>query len=150
MTLCVIWQVIARAGGIASTFTDEVARFMFIWAGLIGAAYGHGQKRHLAIDLFTRHLTGQKQLYSQCLIHFLVIAFAGIVMIYGGGALTYGVYLSGQHSSTLQLPMWIVYIILPMSGVGIAFYSIYDLYEQFTASGTTKTDTSQHQHDALV
>ena len=57
LVLSVSWQVFSRyVLNSPSTFTDEVSRFLFIWVGLMGAAYTMGQKRHLAIDLLPMKL----------------------------------------------------------------------------------------------
>lgn len=34
-----------------SSFTEELARYLFIWIGILGAAYASGQQTHLAIDI---------------------------------------------------------------------------------------------------
>lgn len=134
LLLCVIWQVLARWFGVNSTFTDEAARFMFIWAGLFGAALGHGQKRHLAIDLFTSKLTGNSKKISDLMIHFLVIVFALCVMVYGGGMAMSNT--KGQVSSVMNIPMWFIYLAIPLNGIAIAFYSFYDLVALLTGKST--------------
>ena len=58
MVLNVSWQVLTRYLAQfhiidqASTATEELARFLLIWLGLLGASYATGQKMHLAIDLW--------------------------------------------------------------------------------------------------
>ena len=54
----VLWQVYhaLRARASPSGFTDELARYLLIWLGLLGAAYAVGQRMHLAIDLLPRAL----------------------------------------------------------------------------------------------
>jgi TRAP-type C4-dicarboxylate transport system permease small subunit len=125
---CVVWQVLARWMGVNSTFTDEAARFMFIWAGLFGASLAHGQKRHLAIDLFTRKLTANRKKYSEIFIHLLTISFSVFVMVIGG----YMAMLNAanQMSSAMHLPMWIVYLAIPVNGLIISFYSMNDLIHE--------------------
>lgn len=62
LVVCVVWQVISRyVLGSPSIVTDELARFLFMWVGLIGAAYATGLKRHLAIDLLVLKLTGKRK-----------------------------------------------------------------------------------------
>ena len=52
LVVCVVWQVFSRyVLNQPSTLTDELARFLMIWVGLLGAAYTVGAQRHLAIDL---------------------------------------------------------------------------------------------------
>ncbi len=62
LVFCVVWQVLSRyVLGKPSTVTDELARYLFMWVALIGAAYTTGLKRHLAIDLLTMKLDGETQ-----------------------------------------------------------------------------------------
>lgn len=47
LVVCVVWQVFSRyVLNQPSTLTDELARFLMIWVGLLGAAYTVGAQRH--------------------------------------------------------------------------------------------------------
>ena len=62
LVACVVWQVFSRyVLGAPSTSTDEMARFLFIWVGLLGAAFTLGQKKHLAMDFMLLALDGRKK-----------------------------------------------------------------------------------------
>ena len=54
MVLNVLLQVFARFLRIQVDFTEEVAGFLLIWVGLLGASYATGKGMHLAIDLLPR------------------------------------------------------------------------------------------------
>lgn len=46
----VLWQVLSRVySGSPSSVTDELAGYLLIWVGLLGAAYVSGKNEHLAI-----------------------------------------------------------------------------------------------------
>jgi TRAP-type C4-dicarboxylate transport system permease small subunit len=138
LVICVLWQVISRyVLGAPSVFTDEVARFMFMWVGLMGAAYAVSLKRHLAIDLLCQKLTGTPKLISEIVILLATMLFAGLVMVYGGTALVSKTLATGQISPAIGIPMGLVYIAIPASGVAILFYSLVDLINKFShhASG---------------
>ena len=121
----VVWQVLCRyVLGDPSTITDELARFIFMWTGLIGAAYTSGQKKHLAIDLLTMNLKGTRKRISEFFIEATTVLFAAIVMIYGGGKLFLKVLAMGQVSPALGMPMGLVYLAIPVSGALILFYSV--------------------------
>jgi len=61
LVVCVVWQVISRyVLNQPSTLTDELARFLMIWVGLLGAAYTVGAQRHLSIDLLALSLSRPK------------------------------------------------------------------------------------------
>ena len=52
LVIDVLWQVFSRfILQDPSSFTEELARFLLIWVGLLGAAYAAGQRMHLAVDL---------------------------------------------------------------------------------------------------
>ncbi|MEM6161579.1 TRAP transporter small permease [Erwinia sp. P6884] len=125
LVICVVWQVFSRyVLQQPSTSTDEIARFSMIWVGLLGAAYATGKRRHLNIDLFTSELTGIRKLFNQLFIDGAIFFFAATVMVWGGMSLLLGVYETGQLSPALQMPMAYVYLVLPLSGVLICWYSL--------------------------
>lgn len=105
-------------------FTDELAGFLLIWVGLLGSAYATGEKQHLAIDLISLKFTPEKRRYLELVISFFVIAFAVGVLVVGGVWLVYTSFLFGQLSASLQIPLGYVYLIVPLSGLLIVYYSI--------------------------
>ncbi|EAS45192.1 TRAP transporter small permease [Photobacterium profundum] len=124
LVFCVIWQVISRyVIGKPSTITDELARYLFMWVALIGAAYTTGQKRHLAIDLLTMKLTGKRKLINEIFIQVTIAVFAFIVLIYGGTNLALKTLATGQVTPALGWEMGYIYFCLPLSGALIIFYS---------------------------
>lgn len=93
LVVCVVWQVISRyVLGAPSIVTDELARFLFMWVGLIGAAYATGLKRHLAIDLLLLKMQGKNKTGLEVVILLVMIFFAGIFYY------TVAVILRGIHT----------------------------------------------------
>jgi TRAP-type C4-dicarboxylate transport system permease small subunit len=128
LVLNVLWQVASRfILGHPSSFTDELAGFLLIWVGLLGAAYATGQKQHLAIDLFSHKLSEKKKRLQETIINILIALFAVIVLIGGGTNLVYITFHLNQISSALQIPIGYVYLVLPLSGLFIIYYAITDL-----------------------
>ncbi len=121
----VLWQVFTRfVLQSPSSFTDELARYLLIWVGLLGAAYVAGQQLHLAIDLLPNHLRGRAGHALGAVIEAIIAAFAITVMVVGGARLVGLTLLLGQTSAALQVPLGLVYIALPVSGALIAFYAL--------------------------
>ena len=55
MVINVLWQVFTRyVTGNPSSFTDELARYLMIWIGVLGAAYVSGRNLHVAIDILPK------------------------------------------------------------------------------------------------
>ncbi|MCW9706567.1 TRAP transporter small permease [Fodinibius salsisoli] len=130
MLVCVLWQVFTRyVMGEASTFTEELARFLLIWIGMLGAAYISGENGHLAIDLLPRKLEGENKRKLQIGINLIIILFVIVALIIGGGQLVYISYILNQTSAALQIPLAYVYLILPVSGLLICYYKVLDFIQ---------------------
>ena len=134
MTLDVLWGVFTRyAMGNQASWSEELARFLLIWIGILGAAYASGQNMHLAIDLLSEKLNPNKQKRLIALIRILIISFAFFVLVVGGARLLYITQTLGQTSPALQIPMAFVYAVLPLSGILVVYYKIHDF-----VTGSTK------------
>jgi TRAP-type C4-dicarboxylate transport system permease small subunit len=128
MLLAVLWQVFTRyLLNSPSSFTGELARFLLIWVGMLGAAYASGQQMHLAIDLLPSSLTGRKKRMLDIIIKSLILLFALVALVIGGTQLVYITWSLGQTSPTLQIPMAFVYLILPVSGLLIMYYKVLEI-----------------------
>lgn len=122
--LTVLWQVFSRyVLGAPSSFTDELVRYLLVWIGLLGGAYTAGQGQHLAIDLLPSQLEGCSRHLLDLLIHSLIFVFALAVLVIGGSHLMLLTLELGQTTSALGLPLGWVYLVLPLSGLLLMFYS---------------------------
>lgn len=133
MTLDVLWGVFTRyAMGSQASWSEELARFLLIWIGILGAAYAAGKNMHLSIELLMPRLQekGKKRLYL--VISSLIIAFTFTVMVIGGIRLIYITQVLGQLSPALRIPMAVVYGVVPLSGILIIYYKASNmlLYDQ--------------------
>lgn len=130
MTLDVLWGVFTRyALGSQADWSEELARFLLMWIGLLGAAYAAGQHKHLAIDLLLVSLPPGRQRRLQLVIYGLIITFVLAVMVVGGLRLMYVTQTLGQLSAALRVPMYLVYAVVPVSGLLVAYYKLYDIVQ---------------------
>lgn len=128
MVVNVLWQVFSRyILSSPSSFTDELARYLMIWLGVLGAAYVSGKNGHVAIDLIPSKLSGQGQKRLKRIVGTLIILFSLAALVIGGSRLVYITYVLEQYSPALQLPLAVVYLILPISGILIIYYKLLDL-----------------------
>ncbi|MEQ8337020.1 MAG: TRAP transporter small permease [Cyclobacteriaceae bacterium] len=125
MILNVLWQVFSRyVMGAPSSFTEELARYLLIWIGLLGAAYASGKGLHLAMSLFHDKLSDKAKVRLEIILEVLIIIFSFSFLIVGGIRLVYLTFYLGQISAALEMPLGFVYLIIPISGVFFIFYSI--------------------------
>jgi TRAP-type C4-dicarboxylate transport system permease small subunit len=125
MLVSVVWQVFSRFVLQApSTMTDEISSFSLIWIGLLGSAYAAGRNLHLAIDLISENIVKKRQGFFNGIVFISVAFFAFTVMIIGGFRLVQLSFQFGQTSATLEIPLGFIYMVVPISGILICYYSI--------------------------
>ena len=153
LVVCVVWQVLSRYTHVwadwmplvfladllrlikPSTVTDELARFMFMWVGLLGAAQASAYKQHLAIDLLAIKLKGGAKRALNLVIECCIMVFAASVMIYGGCLLTAKTFANAQVTPALQVPMGYVYLVVPLAGALLVFFSLVAVVDELKREG---------------
>ncbi|SCY10643.1 TRAP-type C4-dicarboxylate transport system, small permease component [Nonlabens sp. Hel1_33_55] len=125
MLCAVIWQVFSRfILQSPSTATDEISSFALIWVGLLGAAYATGEHLHLAIDLLPEKMVNKNIAFFDGFVYLSVFVFSLCVMIIGGARLCQLTFQFEQTSASLGLPLGFIYLIVPISGVLICYFSL--------------------------
>lgn len=123
MVLACIWQVLARyILGQASAETEELMRYAIIWASVIGGAYVYGENGHLAITFFANKMSKKVSTYTGIFIHFVILLFSAIVLIYGGYQIVSQTMI--QLSPGIGIPIGYVYLALPIAGVMFILYAL--------------------------
>lgn len=131
MVLNVLWQVFTRfVLRDPSSYTEEIARYLLVWVGLLGASYAAGKRLHLAIDLLPTRLEGSAKRVLALFIESCAFLFALFVLVVGGSRLVRLTLILGQHSAALQVPLGYVYLALPLAGLLIMFYSALSAVEE--------------------
>ncbi len=123
IVLVVCWQVLSRFVLAApSSMTEEIARCLLLWIGMLGAALAYRTGQHLGLDIVTRQLPSHWQHRLAMLLTLAVVLFALAVMVGGGGQLVLLTYQLDQMSAALGVRMSWIYLAIPLSGSLIAFY----------------------------
>ncbi|KPJ65405.1 MAG: hypothetical protein AMJ43_10810 [Coxiella sp. DG_40] len=146
LVLDVVWQVFTRfILKNPSSWTEELATFLMIWVGLLGASVALNRGAHLGIDYFTLKLPPQKRLYTELFAFFCVAVFSLLVLVIGGIDLVRITLQNNQVSPALGLKMGHVYLALPISGFFLVLYSAEFFIERVVA--LIKGKQIQQRHD---
>ncbi|MBY5958824.1 TRAP transporter small permease [Membranicola marinus] len=125
MTLSVVWQVMSRyLFNISASWTEELARFCLMWLAVLGAAYITGKRGHIEIDYFFDKFSPSQKRRLDYFVETLILIFAVVILIIGGAYLMYMTFYLEQKSPALQVPLGLVYCILPISGALMVVYTI--------------------------
>ncbi|WP_303974188.1 TRAP transporter small permease [Streptococcus merionis] len=128
MILVVLYQIFVRTVlGNPNTVTEEFVKFSLVWLSLLASAYVVGKRSHLSVSLLSDHLNPQKQRILDTVVQILFVLFAAVVMIFGGFKAVS--VTMGQLSPSLGIPMGLIYLAVPVSGILILVYSLLNLIQ---------------------
>ncbi|WP_083587212.1 TRAP transporter small permease [Agrococcus sp. Marseille-P2731] len=128
----VAWQVFTRLVlGAPSAWSEEAARFTFVWVSLIGIAIAVGEKADVVMDFLVEKLPLRLQRVADILAYLATLAFVLYVMVFGG--LQQSMMAWGQTNPLLPLSQGQLYLALPISGALLTVYLLIHLAGTFTS-----------------
>ena len=114
----VFMQVIMRyVFGNSLSWSEELARYLFVWQIWLGVSYSARNMTHLRITLIKDRLSAKAQKILELAITLIWISF-GIFIAFKGCTLVMKVAKFNQLSPALQLPMMYVHMAVPV-GCGL-------------------------------
>jgi TRAP-type C4-dicarboxylate transport system permease small subunit len=121
MALVVFLQVVLRAFNMGFPWAEELARYLMIWAGFMGASIATKQRRHLKIDVLPRLLSsnGRAKAIVIRLASLISAVFCFFLVKVGYEFVVHSVN-TGRTSTSMGLPIWVVQLAIPITTVVIA------------------------------
>lgn len=108
-------------------WSEEAARYILVWLSFLGAAAAYYRGAHPGIDVLSGRLGPGLRRAKAVFVHLVCLAFF-LVMIWQGAVFSHFVRL--QSSPALSLPMWLVVMVIPISGVLLACHSLLFLFRE--------------------
>lgn len=109
------------------TWTEELARYSFVWCNMLAATAALRHVTHPSITLLQNKLKG-KVLHTQQMILYLVVVVAALVMIVQGANVMRVAH--NNLSTMLRIPMSYVYLSVVVGGVGILVQSVEKILDE--------------------
>ena len=137
-TICIIlfavmvvvgtYQIITRfVFNNPSTISEELLTYTFAWMAIFSSAYVFGKRDHMRMTFVADKLPKEQRKILEIIIELLVIAFAVIVLIYGGFTIM-GLTMT-QKTASLGVMMGVVYAVVPICGILIAIYGVLNVID---------------------
>ncbi|WP_017727106.1 TRAP transporter small permease [Halalkalibacterium ligniniphilum] len=118
MVVVIAMQVFMRyVMGSSLSWSEELARYCFIWLVYLGISYGVKKQRHIKVDVALILLKDKGKLIVHMIANLLFLAFAIFVVIYGLD-IAQRFLEFGQTSAAMSIPMGLVYLATPV-GMGL-------------------------------
>ncbi|MFD1505333.1 TRAP transporter small permease [Georgenia yuyongxinii] len=133
LVFIVSWQVFSRQVlHSPATWTTEIAQYTFVVLALLSAALVFSERGHIAVEVLVNKFNETWQRITAVFVEVTIIFFAVFVMIYGGYAVAQNAW--NQNISTMPLTIGQIYMILPISGVLITFFSLCHIVGMFAGT----------------
>lgn len=113
------------------SWSEEVARYLFIWQTWVGASYAVRKKRHLRVEALVDRFHGTPRKILELIVLALWIFF-GCFLVLKGYQLTKMISLRGQVSAALGIPMAVAYAAVPVGSFFMTVRLILQAYFVFT------------------
>jgi C4-dicarboxylate transporter, DctQ subunit len=102
------------------SWAQELCIYLFIWMAKFGAAYGVRTGIHVGVDVLVNRLSPARR---KSVILFGLLAGALFTVVVGslGAKFVWEMARTDQVSADLELPMWIVYLAIPLGSYLMCF-----------------------------
>ncbi|MFO7483232.1 TRAP transporter small permease [Oceanibaculum nanhaiense] len=135
---CVFGQFFGRTVlNLGLHWTGELARFAFVWCGLLGAAAALQAGALHRVDMLSRRLSGVSRRLLEGLVLGLVLFVLAYLMFYG---VRMTLRVVPQLSSTMEISMAWVYAALPVAVAGMILSTLLSLSRLMAGFDPSESD----------
>lgn len=115
MVVVIFLQVVMRYGFNSSlSWSEELARILFIWASWIGISFGQKKGEHIKITLVIDNLRGKARIIVLLLADLFTLVILA-VLLFKGVEITQKIFNMASTTPALFIPKWILYASVPIS-----------------------------------
>lgn len=116
-TIVIFLNTVLRYGFSSSlTWAEELARYVVIWMTFIGMSVCVRNGSHVAMDVLVQRLPRKAQDGVWRLVNAVAVV-ASLYLAYVGWLVVTGVVRTGQKSAIMGLPMWAMYMCVPLGSL---------------------------------
>lgn len=110
-------------------WTGEVTVYLVVVAVILGSGSLTRNNKHIRADLFIRRLPQTLRWHLELATTLLLIAFCVVVLWLGYDAVAFSKLLDVRSESSIQFPIWIFYLVLPVGFALMVLHALLRLYE---------------------
>jgi len=135
MVVVIFLQVVMRyAFNNSLSWSEELARILFIWVSWVGISFGQKRAEHIKITLVTDAVKGKAKEIVLLVADLCTLGIL-VVLLVKGIQITDKIYTMASITPALSVPKWLVYASVPVSCLLMAVRVIRDIVVRFKLSG---------------
>ena len=113
VALVFVQVVMRRVFNNSLSWSEELARYLYVWQTWLGVSYAARNGTHLRITMLKDRLPAKVQQILEIFVVLVWMGF-GIFVIYQGMGVVNTIASFGQKSSALKIPMQFCYMSIPV------------------------------------
>jgi TRAP-type C4-dicarboxylate transport system permease small subunit len=135
-------QVLSRYTGLIPRYiwTEEVARFCFVWIIMIGAMIAVRDRSHFDLDLLPHPKTPRQKGIAGLIVHGGMMVLAVVFARYGYDFARFGAIQTSEMSGINMLS---IYIAFPLAGVTWILFLLENIVTDFRLLTQSSAETSE-------
>ena len=135
MCLLVLAQVVARKFFEPLVWSEELARYVFIWVAFLGWVIAGHNKSHIRISLVTDCAGPRLKMALGLFADLAVVVFALIFVVKGWQLVRNNLDI---ETVTLFFDFWVVYLIIPVSALATLVVMLFDMADLIRGRSSTR------------
>ncbi len=133
-------QVVTRLLDASLSWTEEAARYLFVYIIYFGASGAIRDRSHISIAFLANLVPAPVRLAAALITNALVLFFLGNVLYWGGRA---AINLWDVPTPAIELPSGLVYLVLPVTALLMIVRTLAQMEEDWRAGDPAKVEGAQ-------
>ena len=129
MTAMVWVQIVSRVSGRSIPWSEEMSRYLLVWLVFFGSAVGVRTKSHIGAEFLAAGLNTK---WKRILVLFQRTVFLGFFVLLAYYSIPFILMQRrfGQTAETLQIPMFLITAIIPVSCLLASYHLVLQIIVQ--------------------
>ena len=116
--------------GSSLVWSEELGRFLFIWSVWVGCSYAMRSDRHLRVTALSQFVGPHIRKALDAFAQLATLVFCGFAIVWGTQMIAF-LIRTGQQAPALEVPIYWVYLALPVGMTLMAIRCAQNLYAMF-------------------
>ncbi len=127
--------------GSSLVWSEELGRFLFIWAVWVGCSLAMRSDRHLRVTALAEFSGPRVRFALDVFAQLATLVFCGFAVVWGVQMISF-LMRTGQEAPALEVPIYWVYLALPIGMALMGIRCLQNLYALFTGQRKDASEAS--------
>ena len=129
LVVIVLYAVFMRYVLNAAPFwSEEIARYLMVWMSLLAISAAMRRGQHIGLTFVIEKVGPRLRKFLDLLAYALVLLFFSVLLVKG---IDMTIFVARQRSPSVNIPMWIPYLSVPVAGFLMVVQTLTLIFKQF-------------------